>query len=426
MNERFKIQTGVNFQSDFDELFKEFGLNIHDEVWVNYIILDQFKTLAEEVQKKGAEGQSYLCSVIDTKRLDLTFNRQFIYYGLLKYLFIIIETRKNLKNNMFYTYYGYLIEMERTEKVIKRPIWEANIHEAEDYIRNNIAKSNISGMRARLSFLSKMQDAMVTNSNYSMTARFFTEDQKLSWIEANSISTINRISLMNRSGTINLDVLYDVATVIDDPQINVIPILLFEGVNFTKGGLDELRGLKVEDINFEEKSILIKGNPEDIKSQIDRTIVLSEKSFDIVRQAAETKTRIAWNARANDFVVSKLLPSPYLLKSASIKYFEKEDMPITFNMVSGRIRKLYDLVKNQFQIENFSSKYISNAGKIYYLDLYYKEIGDLTEAAIKALKRFGDWDYTTGGVDELQEKRMLSNYTRINRITTSWRAEQEF
>lgn len=426
MNERFKIQTGVNFQSDFDELFREFGLDIHDEVWVNYITLDQFKTLAEEVQKKGAEGQSYLCSVIDTKRLDLTFNRQFIYYGLLKYLFIIIETREDLKNNTFYTYYGYLIEMERTEKVIERPIWEANIHEAEDYIRNNIAKSNISGMRARLSLLSKMQDAMVTNSNYSMTARFFTEDQKLSWIEANSISTINRISLMNRSGTINLDVLYDVATVIDDPQINVIPILLFEGVNFTKGGLDELRGLKVEDINFEEKSILIKGNPEDIKSQIDRTIVLSEKSFDIVRQAAETKTRIAWNARANDFVVSKLLPSPYLLKSASIKYFEKEDMPITFNMVSGRIRKLYDLVKNQFQIENFSSKYISNAGKIYYLDLYYKEIGDLTEAAIKALKRFGDWDYTTGGVDELQEKRMLSNYTRINRITTSWRAEQEF
>ncbi|WP_071130958.1 site-specific integrase [Enterococcus timonensis] len=412
---RFEIETDERFKETFGKLLGAFGLDVSNNLWPNDMEKEHFVILANNITMLGSEKGNFYCTVrdLETKR---EYSYQFNYYGLLKYLFLIYYSKVFVEKPLFFTFYNFLIEVEKQEKSAQLPVWEFSRKEVDQYVEANIISAGIDGMSTRMRMLNEMQEFMV---NF---AHIHNQDNvKGSPWRPKDIGKYVNEAKSRVTARLQLEDIYELAKIADDMQSVVVPLLIFEGVRFTIGAKnDELIFIKKTDINEDDRTISIKGRG---KSPLNRIIKLTEKSFEIVKAALLQNTSISWDYFSMEFTDSPLLDSPYLLRSSHTPRFNEENKPVSSAMITSRIREMRELVK-EIGVVEFTGSSIAEDGKIFYIKKFLKETDDIKKAIIMTLKRFGEWNYDHLGEASF-ELTNDGNKTRFFRMKRKWDAKMQ-
>ena len=211
----------------------------------------------------------------------------------------------------------------------------------------------------------------------------------------------------------------------DDPQTFIIPLLLFEGVRLNRGqDIDEIRGLTKSAVG--NNSIFIPATTDEVDSEgfrysIDRQIEVGEEVAKRVKMASN-QTGVYRKQRFTQIFLP-LLKTKYVLRPVEMKNNVDTDT-LSYVGVGGRLKKCKEAAELIYDsVDEFTSKYIINCGKAYYISLYMKQGDGEKEAIIKTLKRFGEWNSKEDeAVDERHklECRHKSNVTRITRLKKTY------
>ncbi|MBO0477244.1 hypothetical protein DOK76_09175 [Vagococcus sp. DIV0080] len=205
-------------------------------------------------------------------------------------------------------------------------------------------------------------------------------------------------------------------------QQGIIPLLIFEGINLSRiEERDELRHILKTDVSSD--SILIRAYTDELDGHgfnlaVDRFIEIDEDVMRCVVKTVMTDSIIRINR--HEFEYLELADTPYLLRSSmGRRPKEKDDsLSISYGGTYNRFkecRKQMESVNSEF--DNFSTRYIANCGRSYYISRYMNEGLSETDAIIKTLKRFGEWN-TIGNYK--QDVKLDTNKIRIARLRRSY------
>lgn len=281
----------------------------------------------------------------------------------------------------------------------------------------------IQGMRGRNSFHSLKRKINVGMKYFDFYMSPFGLNKKQNfWRKYNLTKTLVKIvKLDNSERNLTKEDLLNLSDSTVSPQQSIIPILLFEGLSYSKGETDTLRFLKKEDIK--ENGIFIKAYTNDrdesgFKLSVDRFIDLDEDVMDVLIQASQSRSiaRI-WRSELG---VLELKDSVYVLRAAEGKRSSSGGDEISYGGVYERLQYCHTQLEAMgLVLDSLGRIYISNCGKSHYIKKYMNEGCTEREAVIKTLKRFGEWNYGDNTSEE-EEARLKTNKARISRLTHSY------
>lgn len=210
-----------------------------------------------------------------------------------------------------------------------------------------------------------------------------------------------------------------------NPQQGIIPILLFEGLALSSSDdKDDIRFLKMD--NIDRDSVFLKARTKEVDDRgfrlsVDRKIQLDEDVMNCIVKTMTTDSMV--RISHYDLEVKKLMDTPYLLRGIEGRR-RKRDTGLEFSY-SAAYDRLIECQKNyeelNVEIDDFSSKYIANCGKSYYIFKLMDEGKTETEAIIEVLQRFGDWN-TVGDIDK--DVKLDTNKNRMARLRRSYKLYQ--
>lgn len=206
--------------------------------------------------------------------------------------------------------------------------------------------------------------------------------------------------------------LIDLTKVVPNVQDSVIPLLIFEGVAFSKvDDKDEIRYLKHNDLKSD--GLHIHGNGRSHTKT--RVLDLSSEVAGIVKDAInqdfiEKKVR-------NEQTIIELQDTEYILR-ASVNSRKKMNTNEDENVLSyrgaySRLTICKEYIESMLYDIPFSPKMIEQAGKVFYVNKFINEGHGELEAIAMTLKRFGNW-YKENGM------RNPQNSQQINRLRKVW------
>lgn len=201
----------------------------------------------------------------------------------------------------------------------------------------------------------------------------------------------------------------------DNPQEGIIPILIFEGIRLSAyDDSDELRHLKVEDIDFEENRIKIE-KKENLK---ERYIEIEEDLCERIKVVKQTEYTFMYNENRKDMIF-RLKDTPYLLKPSMFgrSLNTSSDAVISQSGARKRIHSAIRELEMMVPVSNLSSSYIINCGKSHYVNKYMSKGLSEKEAIIETLKRFGEWTYDETSKNE---SGIQANRSKISRLKNSY------
>jgi hypothetical protein len=213
-------------------------------------------------------------------------------------------------------------------------------------------------------------------------------------------------------------------------QISIVPLLIFEGIEVSRAGDDEMRNLKVEDIK-EDGTIVIpstKGNEGDGSYYPERTIRLSEDAMEAINLSLQQKV-IERTVRGGAILEFDLdFSSPYLLKRAVTNSRGDQELgtKIPFGTLSTRYRKMKEKIENGegyslTGVNDLTLNSIRKSGQAYYIQKLINEGMEERDAIYECLKRFGEFSVTENG-SEKSNRSSQGNRQRYNRLRRSWKS----
>ena len=378
---------------------KEIGEKISNVISIEKFIENKnlFEDNSIEVMKKIAvlmDEYGDIGELIVTERhIDFKYN------DTMKKIFLLDLSEKWIAEISMNTAINALEEVSKYEDKFGKSVLDFDEEEIKYSIIDMFSGLMYHKLRSTVNIIARLQE--------------FYKDLKESEYEWRAYGKVEALR-KTLGGKISQDIvtkkdLLNLISVMPNAQESIIPLLIFEGVNFSKvEEMDELRYLKASDV--QGNKIIIHGK--------------NSRVLDIDNEVAEA--------------LEKAINAEYLFKTVQheLRYIELEDTEFILRpSILSRKRKdtSYDMSVMSFrgvysrfslcreQIEStmydvpFSPKAIENFGKVYYVTRYIADGLDMYEAIRKTLKRFGTWRY--GGENENVTPH---NVQLVNRLKNLW------
>ena len=395
----FKLDNKI-YEDNKDKVKRRLGMagiegNILDEIanGVNW-----FSKLDIELLKKISVILNEFNGILNielVEREDLKYK----YDDILKKVFLLELSEKWQSEITTSSAFNALELIEKKEELFDKSVIQFNESEIKQSMVDLFDHTYYFRMRNSMNIFSKFQ--VFYNKYITMAANWetFKAQKEIENILGQEINE----TIVTKKDLLNL------VSVMPNVQESIIPLLIFEGVSFSKvEEMDELRYLKASDI--QGNKIIIRG--------------ANARVIDIDNDVAEA--------------LEKAINSEYLFKTIQheLRYVELEDAEYILRpSVLARKRKdtSYDkdvmsfrgaysrflLCKDFFEATTydipFSPKVLESFGKVYHVNKYLGEGTDVYDAIRKTLLRFGDWE---GDVEK--NKSNPSNVQMVNRMKRIW------
>lgn len=304
---------------------------------------------------------------------------------------------------------------DKYEKEFNKPAFNFSTEEVENAIIDYIKKNN--GIYATIRIAATM-------SEYAI---MFNADGENNWKKYMSLDTIVKLTgeKVVRKNITKQDLL-DLFDAHQDPQTFIVPLLIFEGLEFTvKKEVDEVRGLTKGAVSRDSIFIPTTGKLVTGKGSLgrmDRRIEIDEDIYKRIMSAIN-QTAIIVNARFGEYP-APLQQTEYVLRG--IQKNTVEVGPMKYNGLVKRVRSALNIAEREIDgLDYMTVADIANCGKAHYITKYIDEGMSEEAAVIQTLKRFGNWDSNYNILDdtERREAEMSSetNKSRFKRLMKNYK-----
>lgn len=278
----------------------------------------------------------------------------------------------------------------------------------------------INGLGDRFSFYGLKFRIKIYKDYYNFYSKEYglTKKENL-WAKYQTTKNLSRIlSVDEEEKNLTREDLISLFNTMMNPQQGIIPLLIFEGVTLSRvDESDELRHLQKSDIHTESIQIKPCTNKLDGRGfnlSVDRILDLDQEVIKCVHRASATESMIRMNR--HEFEHLNLIETPYLLRSADGRRdkLNSSSATLSYDGAINRFRECQRQMESiNPEIDDFSPRYIANCGKSHYINKFMKSGLSETEAIIKTLQRFGEWN--SNGIFE-EEVKLDTNKIRIARL----------
>lgn len=326
-------------------------------------------------------------------------NLKFEYNDTMKKIFLLDLSEKWIAEISMNTAINALEEVSKYEKKYLKSVLDFNEEEIKYSIIDMFSGLMYHKLRSTVNIIARLQE-------------FYQElkEQQSEWRAYGKVEMLRK----TLGGKINQDIvtkkdLLDLVSVMPNVQESIIPLLIFEGVNFSKvEEMDELRYLKVSDVQ---------GNKIIIRGANARVLNIDNEVAEALEKAINAE--YLFKTVQHELRYVELEDTEFILRP-SILSRKRKDMSYDVNVMSFRgVYSRFSLCREQIESTMydvpFSPKAIENFGKVYYVTRYVADGLDMYEAIRKTLKRFGTWRY--GGENENVTPH---NVQLVNRLKNLW------
>ena len=207
--------------------------------------------------------------------------------------------------------------------------------------------------------------------------------------------------------------LINLTKIMPNIQDSIIPLLIFEGVSFSKvDEIDEIRYLKHTDLKGGK--IHVNGSEKNDKKTV---IELSPEVADLVDDAIK-QDFIFKRIGGGDEDIVPLANTEFILRPAerSRRKIATDELSevISFRGAYSRINLCKEYLEQFLYDMKFTPKSIETFGKVYHINKLINEGFGEIDSIIKTLQRFGNWYPEEGN------KRDPKNSQQINRLRKQW------
>ena len=374
-----------------------------------------------------------LGAIITKERLDKEINLEAITQEELDYDiefdYDVNRTQKviflSYLSDIWETYYTVLVagrflkEIEYYELEVGKQFIEFNEDEAIETIKSLGGRNSFFGLKNKLRIAREYFEFYMNEFGLTQKDNFWKKYGSIKGL-ADLIDTEQKENNITREDLLNL---FDKMT---NPQQAIVPILIFEGLTFSREDKDEIRFLKKQDVKRD--GVFVRAHTEGKDGQgfshsVDRFVEMDKEIIDRLLISIQSDSIIRQNRSIGGKQGIDILPlkeTEYVLRSSKGRRESGSGDVASYGGTYERLRYCYvQLQSLGFDIETSSSKYMASCGKSYYITRYMSEGLTEKEAVIKTLKRFGEWNYDPNR-DHQKEVNNTTNISRINRLIRSY------
>lgn len=289
--------------------------------------------------------------------------------------------------------------IENKEEEFNKGVMQFQESEIEESMIDLFGRSYYFRLRHGINIFSKLQTFYKDYINMTSSWETYKDQQRIEGIIGQEVKT----DIVTKKDLLNL------ISSMPNVQESIIPLLIFEGVSFSKiEEMDELRYLKASDV---------RGNKIFIGGAYERIIDIDDEVADALSKAINAE--YLFKTVQHEFKYVELEDSEYILRPTILSRkrndtsYDKDIM--SFRGAYSRFLLCKDLIESTMYDVPFSPKILENFGKVYYVNKYLGEGIDVYDAIRKTLLRFGNWE---GDIEK--SKSNVKNVQMVNRLKKIW------
>lgn len=289
--------------------------------------------------------------------------------------------------------------IENKEEEFNRSVMQFQESEIEESMIDLFGRSYYFRLRHGINIFSKLQTFYKDYINMTSSWEAYKDQQRIEGIIGQEV----KMDIVTKKDLLNL------ISIMPNVQESIIPLLIFEGVSFSKiEEMDELRYLKASDV---------RGNKIFIGGAYERIIDIDDEVADALSKAINAE--YLFKTVQHEFKYVELEDSEYILRPTILSRkrndtsYDKDIM--SFRGAYSRFLLCKDLIESTMYDVPFSPKILENFGKVYYVNKYLGEGIDVYDAIRKTLLRFGNWE---GDIEK--SKSNVKNVQMVNRLKKIW------
>lgn len=362
---------------------------------------DWYEQIKEKDLKKLVTLETSLIEdniTIDFEEKDIDFKN----YSLMKKLFLISLSTVWESNITMASAFNTMKDIDRIEEKYGKCVLNFTDDEIEQTVVDLFHDLKYHKLRYQINIVTKLQDYYKKQVDSNADWSIVKDNKKLKKLLGEEVEE----SQLTKKDLISL------AKVMPNIQDAIIPLLIFEGVAFSKiDDRDELRYLKKEDLKGNTLHVYGNGN----RDGYARIIELSGEVANLVRDAIN-QDFIEKRAKDHSIKVVELADTPYILRPTvngrrKINAVSDESI-LSFRGAYSRLTLAKEFIEATLYDVSFTPKAIETFGKVYYANQYNNDGYNVNESARMALQRFGDW-YPENGARDSRNSQLVNRLKKV-------------
>lgn len=312
-----------------------------------------------------------------------------------------------------YAWASLCASKQEFQSKIGKETWRMNMDETRDLLKFYPLPPNVSTLINTGFYLKHYREYIIEKGDFS------EKEIKNIWaglIISNFVTEVySGEKMKDDSDLITQEDLIALAEAADSLQEGIIPLLIFEGVQFLTTEESELTNLKKQDFDAKKETVRVSNRFSRNKFGAEREIFLGKTISELAEDAAYER-EMYHSKRQTDV---PLVDSQYVFRGFAENSTAKMDVKASHTLVLARIRRMSNLFEEQFGKKGFSNKKLVVAGKVWHTQKYLEEGFVEKEAYEQTLKRFGEWRIL--GNEKLERDSTVNNtlMQRLKRIMAS-------
>ena len=289
--------------------------------------------------------------------------------------------------------------IENKEKEFNKSVMQFQESEIEESLIDLFGRSYYFRLRHGINIFSKLQTFYKDYINMTASWETYKDQQRIEGIIGQEVKR----DIVTKKDLLHL------ISVMPNVQESIIPLLIFEGVSFSKiEEMDELRYLKTSDV---------RGNKVFIGGVNERVLDIDDDVAYALSKAINSE--YLFKTVHNELNYVELEDNEYILRPAISSRkridtsYDKDVM--SFRGAYSRFHLCKEFVESTMYDTPFSPKILENFGKVYYVNKHLGEGIDVYDAIRKTLSRFGNWE---GDIEK--NKSNVKNVQMVNRLKKIW------
>lgn len=289
--------------------------------------------------------------------------------------------------------------IENKEKEFNKSVMQFQEAEIEESLIDLFGRSYYFRLRHGINIFSKLQTFYKDYINMTASWETYKDQQRIEGIIGQEVKR----DIVTKKDLLHL------ISVMPNVQESIIPLLIFEGVSFSKiEEMDELRYLKTSDV---------RGNKVFIGGVNERVLDIDDDVAYALSKAINSE--YLFKTVHNELNYVELEDNEYILRPAISSRkridtsYDKDVM--SFRGAYSRFHLCKEFVESTMYDIPFSPKILENFGKVYYVNKHLGEGIDVYDAIRKTLSRFGNWE---GDIEK--NKSNVKNVQMVNRLKKIW------
>ena len=360
--------------------------------------LDWFSDVDIDVLKKICIIANDYNDILDIE-LQGKEDLEYMFDDVLKKLFLHALSNKWVSDISITSAINVLQIIEKNEEKFKKSVIQFEESEIEESMIDLFGRSYYFRLRQGINIVSKFQTFYKDYINMTASWETYKHQKRIEGIIGQEVKR----DIVTKKDLLNL------ISIMPNVQESIIPLLIFEGVSFSKvEERDELRCLKASDV---------RGNKIFIGGLNERILDIDDVVADALSKAINSE--YLFKTVHNELNYVELEDNEYILRPAITSRkridtsYDKDVM--SFRGVYSRFHLCKEFIESTMYDIPFSPKILENFGKVYYINKFIGEGVGVYEAIRMTLIRFGAWE---GDVDH--NKNSPTNVQMVNRLKKIW------